>query len=131
MKSQKRYKAFTLFEILISIIIIGIIISSFPAVFNTTLNIYKSLSEEKAFIDETLLIDENLEVSDEFAYTEYLTDKKTYNNNILNVTFENSTTKTNIKFITVTHPFEEKNITCKYINFEVNKSKFLSLKDIK
>jgi len=52
MRNQKRYKAFTLLEILISIIILGIIAVMFPIVFETTTDSNKLVLKEEIFFEE-------------------------------------------------------------------------------
>ena len=52
MKNQKRYKAFTLLEIVISIIILGIIAAMFPIVFQTVTNSNKLVLKEEVFFEE-------------------------------------------------------------------------------
>jgi len=52
MKNQKRYKAFTLLEVVISIIILGIIAAMFPVVFQTVTNSNKLVLKEEIFFEE-------------------------------------------------------------------------------
>lgn len=52
MKNQKKYKAFTLLEILISIIILGIIAVMFPIMFQTVTNSNKLVLKEEIFFEE-------------------------------------------------------------------------------
>jgi prepilin-type N-terminal cleavage/methylation domain-containing protein len=52
MKNQRKYKGFSLFEILISIIIIGIVITSFPFIFQTMTSANKQVLKEEIFLQE-------------------------------------------------------------------------------
>jgi len=52
MKNQKKYKGFTLFELLVSIIIIAIVMASFPIVFQTMTNADKQVFKEEIFFEE-------------------------------------------------------------------------------
>ena len=54
MKSQKKFKAFTLFEVLVSIIILGIVITSFPFIFQTMTNANKEAMKEDFFLKNSL-----------------------------------------------------------------------------
>ena len=52
MKNQKRYKAFTLLEVVISIIILGIIAAMFPMMFQTVTNSNKLVLKEEIFFEK-------------------------------------------------------------------------------
>jgi len=52
MRNQKKFNAFTLLEILISIIILGIIAVSFPVIFQTMTNANKQNIKEEFFFEE-------------------------------------------------------------------------------
>ena len=56
MKRQKIYKAFTLFEVLISIIIIGIVMTSFPIIFQTMTSANKQVLKEEVFFQEFTIL---------------------------------------------------------------------------
>ena len=74
MKNQRKYKAFTLFELIISIIIIGIVMSSFPFIFKSTVQTSKNIIKEEVFFEEFTLLqlvntryfDENNTIGDNF-----------------------------------------------------------------
>ncbi|WP_456480220.1 prepilin-type N-terminal cleavage/methylation domain-containing protein [Nautilia sp.] len=74
MINRKKYRAFTLLELLISIIIIGIIMSSFPMIFQTMTGAQKGLMKEEVFFEEFSLLslvntryfDENNTVGENF-----------------------------------------------------------------
>jgi len=66
MRNQKKYNSFTLFEVLVSILIIGIIIISFPFIFQTMTNTNKQVMKEEIFFEEfTILSLINLRYFDE------------------------------------------------------------------
>ena len=56
MRNQKKYKAFTLLELVISIIILGIVLAAFPAFFQTSLNSTKQYIKEEIFFEEFTLL---------------------------------------------------------------------------
>jgi prepilin-type N-terminal cleavage/methylation domain-containing protein len=56
MKNLKKYKAFTLFELLISIIIIGIVMTSFPIIFQTMTGANKQVLKEEIFFQEFTIL---------------------------------------------------------------------------
>ena len=56
MKSQKIYKAFTLFEVVVSIIIIGIVMTSFPIIFQTMTSANKQVLKEEVFFQEFTIL---------------------------------------------------------------------------
>jgi len=74
MKSQKKYKAFTLLEVIIAIIIISIVIVLFPMVFRSTVSANKQINKEEVFFQEFSLLslinsryfDENNTVDENF-----------------------------------------------------------------
>ena len=74
MKSQKISKSFTLIEILISLIVIGIVATSFPIILQTTVNSGKNIAREEIFYQEFSLLtlinsfyfDENNTVGDNY-----------------------------------------------------------------
>jgi len=74
MKNQKKYKGFTLFEVLISIIIIGIVMTSFPIIFQTMTSANKQVLKEEIFLQEFTILslmnsryfDENNTLGDNF-----------------------------------------------------------------
>ena len=74
MKNQKKFRAFTLFEILVSIIILGIIMTSFPFIFQTMTKTNKQILKEEYFFEEFTLLslvnsryfDENNTVGENF-----------------------------------------------------------------
>jgi prepilin-type N-terminal cleavage/methylation domain-containing protein len=90
MKNLKKYKAFTLFEVLISIIIIGIVMSSFPIIFQTMTQADKETMKEEVFFQEFTILslinsryfDENNTKGDNFYKDLNATegDKELYNN---------------------------------------------------
>ena len=67
MKNQKRYRAFTLLELIISLIVIGIVATSFPLILQTSVNTFKTSAKEELFYQEfsylqlinSLFFDEN------------------------------------------------------------------------
>ncbi len=74
MKNQKHYRAFTLLEILISIIILGIVMTSFPIIFQSMTNANKEVLKEEVFFREfavlslinSMYFDENNTLGDNF-----------------------------------------------------------------
>jgi len=56
MKNRKRYNAFTLFEVLVSIIILGIVVTSFPFIFQTMTNANKEVIKEEIFFQEFTIL---------------------------------------------------------------------------
>jgi len=74
MRNQNKFKAFTLLEILISIIILGIIAVSFPVIFQTMTNANKQNIKEEFFFEEFTVLslitqryfDENNTIGDNY-----------------------------------------------------------------
>jgi len=74
MKNRKKYRGFTLFEVLVSIIIIGIVMTSFPVIFQTMTNANKHILREEVFFQEFTILslinqryfDENNTVGENF-----------------------------------------------------------------
>ena len=74
MKSQKISKSFTLIEVLVSLIVIGIVATSFPIILQTTVSSTKNTAREEIFYQEfsllslisTLYFDENNTVDDNY-----------------------------------------------------------------
>ena len=74
MKNQKKYRGFTLFEVLVSIIILGIVMTSFPIIFQTMTGANKHVLREEVFFQEFTILslinqryfDENNTVGDNF-----------------------------------------------------------------
>jgi prepilin-type N-terminal cleavage/methylation domain-containing protein len=74
MKNLKKSKAFTLFEVLVSIIILGIVMSSFPFIFQTMTSANKQVMKEEVFFQEFTVLslvneryfDENNTVGENF-----------------------------------------------------------------
>ena len=74
MKSQKKSKSFTLIEVLISLIVIGIVATSFPIILQTTVSSSKNSAREETFYQEfsllslinSLYFDENNTVGDNY-----------------------------------------------------------------
>ena len=74
MKSQKKSKAFSLIEIIVSLIVIGIVASTFPIMLQTSVNTSKSSAKEEVFYQEFSLLqlinsmyfDENNTVDDNY-----------------------------------------------------------------
>ena len=56
MKSQKISKSFTLIEVLVSLIVIGIVATSFPLILQTTVSSTKSTSREEIFYQEFSMV---------------------------------------------------------------------------
>ena len=56
MKSQKKSKSFTLIEVLISLIVIGIVATSFPIILQTTISSTKNTAREEIFYQEFSLL---------------------------------------------------------------------------
>ncbi|ACM92383.1 prokaryotic N-terminal methylation motif domain protein [Nautilia profundicola AmH] len=56
MKNQKKYRGFTLFEVLVSIIILGIVMSSFPIIFQTMTTANKQVLREEIFFQEFTIL---------------------------------------------------------------------------
>ena len=56
MKNQKKYRGFTLFEVLISIIILGIVMTSFPIIFQTMTSANKHILREEMFFQEFTIL---------------------------------------------------------------------------
>jgi len=56
MKNQKKYNAFTLLELLISIIILGIVMSSFPFIIQSMTSSSKQIMKEEVFFHEFSLL---------------------------------------------------------------------------
>ena len=90
MKNQKKCKAFTLVEILFSIIILSIIITSFPFIFQTMTNANKEVMKEEVFFKEFTILslisskyfDENNTIGENFYKDLNATrgDEELYNN---------------------------------------------------
>lgn len=67
MKSQRRYRAFTLLELIVSIIVIGIVATSLPLILQTSVSSVKTSAKEEVFYQEfsylqlvnSLFFDEN------------------------------------------------------------------------
>ncbi len=74
MKNQKISKSFTLIEILVSLIIIGIVATTFPIILQTTVGSSKNIAKEEIFYQEfsllnlinSLYFDENNTVGDNY-----------------------------------------------------------------
>jgi type II secretory pathway pseudopilin PulG len=74
MKSQKKYRAFTLFEIIVSIIVLGVIATAFPAILQTVTQSAKTVTKEEIVLNEmslmslilTYYFDENNTIGDNF-----------------------------------------------------------------
>jgi len=74
MKSQKISKSFTLIEILVSLIVIGIVATTFPIILQTTVGSSKNIVKEEVFYQEfsllnlinSLYFDENNTVGDNY-----------------------------------------------------------------
>ena len=74
MKSQKISKSFTLIEILVSLIVIGIVATTFPVILQTTVASSKNTAREEVFYQEfsllylinTLYFDENNTIGDNY-----------------------------------------------------------------
>ena len=74
MKSQKISKSFTLIEILVSLIVIGIVATTFPVILQTTVKSAKNTAREEIFYQEFSLLslinsfyfDENNTVDDNY-----------------------------------------------------------------
>jgi len=91
MKNRKKYNAFTLFEVLVSIIILGIVVTSFPFIFQTMTNANKQVMKEEVFFEEFTILslinsryfDENNTVGENFYKDLNATggDSELYNNN--------------------------------------------------
>ena len=56
MKSQKIYKSFTLIEVLVALIVIGIVSTSFPMILQTTVQSSKNTAREEIFYQEFSLL---------------------------------------------------------------------------
>ena len=56
MKNQKKYRGFTLFEVLVSIIILGIVMTSFPIIFQTMTGANKHVLREEVFFQEFTIL---------------------------------------------------------------------------
>jgi len=56
MKNRKKSKAFTLFEILVSLIILGLVMSTFPKIFQAMLMSQKQVVKEEVFFHEFSLL---------------------------------------------------------------------------
>jgi type II secretory pathway pseudopilin PulG len=56
MKSQKKYRAFTLFEIVISLIVLGIIATTFPLILTNITKIAKNVTKEEIILNELSLL---------------------------------------------------------------------------
>jgi len=56
MKNRKKYNAFTLFEVLVSIIILSIVVTSFPFIFQTMTNANKEVMKEEVFFEEFTIL---------------------------------------------------------------------------
>jgi len=90
MKNRKKYNAFTLFEVLVSIIILGIVVTSFPFIFQTMTNANKQVMKEEVFFQEFTILslinsryfDENNTVGENFYKDLNATggDSELYNN---------------------------------------------------
>jgi len=90
MKNPKKYKAFTLLELLVSIVILGIVMSSFPFIFQTMTNSSKLVMKEEVFFQEFTLLsiinsryfDENNTIGENFYKDLNATggDSELYNN---------------------------------------------------
>ena len=57
MKSLKKYKAFSLFEILIAIVVLGVVLAAFPAFFTSSINTAKISLKEEIFFQEAAILD--------------------------------------------------------------------------
>lgn len=74
MKNQKKFKAFTLIEVLVALIVIGIVATTFPMMLQTTVNSSKNSATEEVFFQEfsllqlinTMYFDENNTVGDNY-----------------------------------------------------------------
>ena len=74
MKNQKNYKGFTLLELIISIIVLGIVATAFPLILQTLVQTSKSVSKEEVIFNELSLMkmvlpycfDENSTKNDNF-----------------------------------------------------------------
>ena len=56
MKNQKNYKAFTLLELIISIIVLGIVATAFPLILQTLVQTSKTVSKEEVIFNELSLM---------------------------------------------------------------------------
>jgi type II secretory pathway pseudopilin PulG len=56
MKNQKKYKAFSLFEIVVSIVVLGIIATAFPLILQSITQSAKTLTKEEIILNETSLM---------------------------------------------------------------------------
>ncbi|WP_024788049.1 MULTISPECIES: type II secretion system protein [unclassified Lebetimonas] len=74
MKNQKNYKAFSLFEIVISIVVLGIIAATFPLILESVFKTAKTVTKEETVLNEMSLLtmilpyyfDENNTLGDNF-----------------------------------------------------------------
>ena len=92
MKNQKKYKAFSLLEVIISIVILGIVVTSFPFIFQTMTDANKEVMKEEVFFEEFTILslinsryfDENNTVGENFYKDLNATggDNELYNNHL-------------------------------------------------
>jgi len=90
MKNLRKFKAFTLFEVLVSIIILGIVMATFPFIFQTMTSANKQVLKEEVFFQEFTVLtlinaryfDENNTVGENFYKDLNATggDSELYNN---------------------------------------------------
>jgi len=56
MKNQKNYKGFTLFELIISIVVLGIVATAFPLILQTLIQTSQNVNKEEVVLNEFSLI---------------------------------------------------------------------------
>jgi len=85
MKNQKNFKGFTLFELIVSIVVLGIIATAFPLILESVLQSSKSVTKEEVVFNEFSLI--------QMVLPYYFDENSTKNNNFykdLNITHGDS-----------------------------------------